>query len=179
MSGKKDKNKKLHVGCGENNINGWINADLQSNIADIELDARKTFPFRKNSISYIYNEHFIEHLTKNEGVFFLSECYRILKPNGILRISTPNLRWLAMRYLNKELIAIGGWKPKSPCDMFNEAMKLWGHQYVYDEDQLTFALMNAGFKNVYPCKYKESKDKNLDSIENRPFNNELIYEAVK
>lgn len=82
-------------------------------------------------------------------------------------------------YINKELISIQEWKPKSPCDMLNEAMRLWEHQYVYDEDELTFALRNAGFKDVYSCKYKESKDKNLDSIESRPSNNELIYEAVK
>lgn len=70
MNRKKMKMKKLHIGCGKNNMKGWINADLQGNIADVELDARKPLPFKKNSISYIYNEHFIEHITKKEGVFF-------------------------------------------------------------------------------------------------------------
>ena len=32
------------------------------------------------------------------------------------------------------------WAPRTPCDMVNEAMRLWGHLYVWDEDELIRAL---------------------------------------
>ena len=37
------------------------------------------------------------------------------------------------------------WAPRTPCDMVNEAMRLWGHLYVWDEDELMSALATAGF----------------------------------
>jgi len=40
---------------------------------------------KDNTYNGIYNEHFIEHLTKQEGISFLKEMLRIMQPGGILR----------------------------------------------------------------------------------------------
>lgn len=167
---------KLHIGCGKNYIEGWINADLKSKAADIEFDAREKLPYEDNTVSYIFNEHFIEHITQAEGFYFLSECYRILKPKGILRISTPNL-WHCVEIYTRGHIH-ESWAD-TPCEFLNGAMRKWGHQFVYDSNQLASALVKVGFKNVYPCLYRKSNDVNLESLESREFNNELIFEALK
>ena len=54
--------KKLHVGCGEIYLEDWINIDIESPKADLIHDLRKPLPFEDDSIDFIYNEHFIEHL---------------------------------------------------------------------------------------------------------------------
>jgi len=57
---------------------------------------------RDNSIKLIYTSHMIEHLTFSEAKFMLTEFYRILKPDGGLRIVTPNIDIFHNAYINNE-----------------------------------------------------------------------------
>src|SRR5215470_4711811 len=83
--------RKLHIGCGSNILNGWLNSDLRPHTRDVlHLDATKRFPFDDELFDYIFSEHMIEHVSYAEGLFMLGECYRILKKNGRIRLSTPN-----------------------------------------------------------------------------------------
>lgn len=62
---------KLHIGCGTVYKEGWINIDNNSdnNIEKMDFmwDLRKPLPLPENSVDFIYNEHFLEHLTVDEG----------------------------------------------------------------------------------------------------------------
>jgi ubiquinone/menaquinone biosynthesis C-methylase UbiE len=51
-------------------------------------DLSKTFPLKNNSVDVILASEIIEHLFDTD--FFLSECRRVLKKNGILILTTPN-----------------------------------------------------------------------------------------
>src|SRR6266498_1830799 len=87
------KSIRLHIGCGQEAIPGWINIDNQALPGvDRVLDIRRGLPYHR--IQAIYAEHFLEHLTLEEGLGFLKECRRVLAPSGILRLSTPNLDWV-------------------------------------------------------------------------------------
>jgi len=68
----------------------------------------------------------------------LSDCHRLLGKDGVLRISTPNLRHLAEGYLANDISAWAeqGWKPETPARFLNEALRLWGHQFVCDREEL-------------------------------------------
>jgi SAM-dependent methyltransferase len=46
--------------------------------------------FEDNTFDFVYSEHFFEHLFLEEAFELLKECYRILKPNGVIRISVPD-----------------------------------------------------------------------------------------
>jgi predicted SAM-dependent methyltransferase len=67
---------KIHLGCGTNYIKGWVNVDLDSPLADAHLDLRCPLPYADASVNFIFNEHFIEHVTREEGFAFLKECRR-------------------------------------------------------------------------------------------------------
>jgi len=56
------------------------------------FDVCEKFPLENNSFDAIYAGEIIEHVY--DVLFFLKECYRILKPNGVLVITTPNLATL-------------------------------------------------------------------------------------
>lgn len=60
---------------------------------DYEWDAlkRRSLPLESGSVDGIYCSHMIEHLPKNVANWFLSECYRLLRPKGVLRIVTPDV----------------------------------------------------------------------------------------
>lgn len=64
----------------------------------IHWDVRKGIPFNKNTFDVVYSSHLLEHLDKNVAKFFCQECYRILKPNGIIRIVVPDLHKIVMNY---------------------------------------------------------------------------------
>ncbi len=88
---------KLHLCCGARNEPGWINMDRDPP-ADIRHDVRVGLPYEDESFTHIYSEHAIEHFTKAEGLQLLRECRRVLKPGGVLRLSTPDLRYLVALY---------------------------------------------------------------------------------
>ncbi|MFN6992537.1 MAG: hypothetical protein ACK4MM_07455, partial [Fervidobacterium sp.] len=46
--------------------------------------------------------------TKTDGKKFLEECFRVLKPNGIIRIAVPDLERIAREYLKNLELALQG-----------------------------------------------------------------------
>src|SRR5262245_63880305 len=88
---------RLHIGCGAQSIAGWINIDNQGLPGvDQVLDVRQGLPFA--DMASIYAEHFLEHLSLDEVLAFLRECPRVLRPDGALRLSTPNLDWVVLTH---------------------------------------------------------------------------------
>jgi len=144
---------KLHVGCGPNYVPGWVNIDADKQYrADVYVDASKPLPYETDSVDAVLNQHFIEHLTLEEGMVFLKDCVRILKPGGLIRISTPDLLWLVQDY-NKSTpgnLQAYWCTPNfaTRCEMLNFSMKSWQHKFTFDEEDLTHRLMLAGFKNI-------------------------------
>ena len=58
---------RLHIGCGQEAIPGWINIDNRELPGvDRVLDVRQGLPFQ--DASAIYAEHFLEHLSLEEGL---------------------------------------------------------------------------------------------------------------
>jgi predicted SAM-dependent methyltransferase len=171
---------KLHLGSGGVNLTGWLNVDLDASNADLHLDLRAKLPFEDQSVTHIYSEHFIEHITREEALSLLKECHRVLKNDGVLRLSTPNLKFIAVSYLSRSIAEWGElWKPANPCFLMNEALRLWGHQFVYDAEELTQVLTEAGFDSIQSVNFGESLTDELVGLETRPFHNELIVEARK
>jgi len=117
----------------------------------------------------------IEHIPWHDGLFMLRECRRVLKPDGTIRIATPDLRvllglasggpsseryikWITDTFLN-------GLNIYKDSFVINNAFRNWGHQFLYDGELLEMALSQAGFSNISRCSIGESDDKNLRGIE--------------
>lgn len=56
------------------------------------VDIRKKLPFQDESFKYIYCSQVVEHLYLWQLNEFILECHRILKPGGVMRILTPDLK---------------------------------------------------------------------------------------
>jgi predicted SAM-dependent methyltransferase len=177
----KKMGNKLHLGCGQNYLNGWINIDIDSPKADNHFDLRKPMPYPDYSADFIFNEHFIEHVTLYESISFLKECYRVLKLGGVLRISTPDLDWMVEKYMQGNLDEWKdvGWRPGSKCLLLNQGMRMWGHQFVYDFLELCNTLSIASFYKIEKVSWRKSIYKELNMLEFRPYHREIIIEATK
>jgi predicted SAM-dependent methyltransferase len=62
----------------------------RTNFCDFYYQKGNLLPFEDNSINFIFSEHFFEHLFFDEALSLFKECYRILKPNGVIRTCVPD-----------------------------------------------------------------------------------------
>jgi predicted SAM-dependent methyltransferase len=172
---------KLHLGCGKNLLPGWRNIDIVEGPGVILQDLTREFQIRSGEVDFVFSEHFIEHITLEQAGFFFSECYRVLRKGGVLRVSTPDLCFLIKKYLEERLSEWKnvGWNPSTPCRMINEGMRLWGHQFLYDNQELETLLHEAKFSEVYSVEWRKSRHVELCNLECRPYHGELIFEAAK
>ncbi|MFM6251285.1 MAG: class I SAM-dependent methyltransferase, partial [Dolichospermum sp.] len=52
------------------------------------------------SFDVVYHSHVLEHFPKTEGERFIQECYRVLRPQGVLRVVVPDLEQITRMYLH-------------------------------------------------------------------------------
>jgi predicted SAM-dependent methyltransferase len=178
------KIRKLHIGCGERMLEGWLNADYRPASKSILcLDARKPFPLESNTFDYIFSEHMIEHISYTNGLKMLAECFRVLKSSGKVRLSTPDLAFFVKLYradkseLERDYIQWNTktfieWAPEAhETFVINNSVRAWGHQFIYDENTLRKAMESVGFSNIVEQKMQQSDNaalRNLESEERMP-----------
>jgi SAM-dependent methyltransferase len=66
--------------------------------AILRWNLARGIPFPDSTFDVVYHSHFLEHLEREAALTFLGECYRVLKPGGILRIVVPDLEKLVLVY---------------------------------------------------------------------------------
>lgn len=92
--------KLLNLGCGNTYHKDWINIDFVSNNLWVKAhNLLSGIPLESDSVDVVYHSHVLEHFTKEDGKAFIGECYRVLKPNGIIRIAVPDLETIAREYI--------------------------------------------------------------------------------
>ena len=92
--------RKLNLGCGTRFHPGWINVDLIPSAPGILChDLRRPLPFPDNSFDIVYHSHILEHFSREDGLRFLGECYRVCRPGGVIRVVVPDLEKKARLYL--------------------------------------------------------------------------------
>ena len=108
----------------------------------------------------------------------LTECHRVLRPNGTLRIATPDLAFLVDLYRSNKS-ELQQYYVKWTTDTFiaaapyyedtfviNNFVRDWGHQFIYDEKVLRYSLEKVGFRDIRKCDLNNSEDKELINLEN-------------
>lgn len=101
--------KLLNLGCGQNYHKDWINIDfVSSSDYVIPHNLLRGIPLKNQSVDIVYHSHVLEHFSKNDGLKFMEECWRVLKPGGIIRIAVPDLEVIAKEYLRNLELAVSG-----------------------------------------------------------------------
>lgn len=160
----------LHVGCGRQNktglkgfntdewkeirfdIDGNVNPDIQGTLTDMGL-------VESSSVDAIFSSHNIEHIFAHEVPIALKEFNRILKDDGIVVITCPDLQSVCDAVAKNKLLEplyVSPAGPISPIDI------LYGHRgfiangnvYMAHKCGFTYqtlvdAFYAAGFKNNY------------------------------
>jgi predicted SAM-dependent methyltransferase len=159
----------LQLGCGANCPTTFINVDFFWRPGvDLCWDLKRRLPFRSASISGIYTEHCIEHLSlfgtgfelRGPCVQLINECHRMMRPGAIIRIVVPD----AQLYLETYLHRIHGdatnrfpyegnkpnWLPILHVNriFYDGRESPMGHCTMFDFDLIAQLLKECGFHNV-------------------------------
>lgn len=99
----------VNIGCGSVFHPAWVNLDLSPpDPAVRRWEARRGLPFTDSMVDVCYASHVLEHLEPERGAQLLGDCYRVLKPGGIVRIVVPDLEVIAQLYLENLALAAAG-----------------------------------------------------------------------
>lgn len=109
----------------------------------IHFDLEKGIPVKSDTAIEIYNNDFLEHLFRESGEMMISECYRVLKKGGTLRMQTQDLDKLINEYQK-------GNREEFNRLVFNKKGQQYFsmHKFFYGFEDLKKFLVKTGFKNV-------------------------------
>lgn len=143
---------KLHLGCGEKYLEGYVNIDFPEGEhtvmkpkADIEADIR-TLSYPENSVDEIRSHHMFEHFTRAEALKLLSRWRGWLKPDGLLVIETPDFATSSSLYLSSSFFKR---KAQLSRHIIGSQEAVWAmHKDLWDKPKFSFVLKKLGFKNL-------------------------------
>lgn len=168
------------MGAGLHDKDGWLCVDLVPvKRAIVYMNATKPFPLPSMSFDVVHSEHMIEHIRFEQAEAMLSECRRILRPGGVVRIATPDLRnfthlldgiddTISARYVawsNSRDQRVPEHNVHNPAFVVNGFLREWGHTFVFDEPTLSGLMRLVGFTGVRRCAPGESEVEDLVGVE--------------
>lgn len=159
LIGKPKDSLKINAGSFTVMIKGFINIDKldlhayakEHGFLFDQVDVRYGLPYPDGSTELLNASHLIEHLNRDEATYFLKECRRILKPDGKLRIGTPDLNKLIEAYTQGDMERFNEHQPDEYRDSPSQADRFWriltpDHKTIYDYEALKQLLEETGFK---------------------------------
>lgn len=92
--------KYLNLGCGYRFHPSWTNVDFtETGPGVIAHNLTQGINFTNDSFEAIYHSHVLEHFSKSQAQKFIQECYRVLRPQGVLRIAVPDMEQIIRSYI--------------------------------------------------------------------------------
>lgn len=149
---------KLHLGCGNKILDGFLNCDLYNPLADIVCDIRN-LPFDDESVDLVYACHVLEHIRRHDVFRTFTEWARVLKFDGKLYVAVPDFEAVVEHYIeHREIKDIQGLLNGGQTYEGNE------HYVSFDFSYIKELLLQAGFCDVNRYDWRETEFANFDDF---------------
>lgn len=153
-----DRPLRLHLGCGDDYLKGWLNVDYSKNSkADIVMDFKDLKNlFSENSVQEVLMVHSISYLRFWEAIDFFSDIHRILQKNGKLTLEFPDVIKCAKSLLENDgnvkdyLEAIRGFYAFD-IEQIKKREKFITYAFGWSAWHLKHELEKIGFNQVRVC----------------------------
>jgi len=146
----------LDIGCGDGSIFHYIKDKFRrlygaeiaeeaacsarkQGITTFLMDLNQSLSYKDNTFDAVSCMEVVEHLL--DPCLLLSEIYRVLRPDGQLVLTTPNIRYFRTLYT----LIFKGIFPHTTTDTF-----VWGggHLHYFTRRDINTLLNKAGFKKI-------------------------------
>lgn len=149
---------KLHLGCGLKLLDGYINVDIRPELnCDVVDDVKQLNKFENDSAEEIYACHVLEHFNRFEYKEVLKRWFDILKTNGVLKISVPDIEAVIKQYNQgvplKNLMGFLYGGQTYPQNF---------HYIGFDFNTLKGDMEEIGFKNVKLWDWRNTNHNSVD-----------------
>ncbi|OIO68658.1 MAG: hypothetical protein COW19_02535 [Zetaproteobacteria bacterium CG12_big_fil_rev_8_21_14_0_65_55_1124] len=151
----------LEVGCGAgyslDEVSSCYDTTVGMDVSTIRLDERGTplsnwkfvmgdlnrgLPFKSSSVDGILANQVIEHVA--DPCFFVGEILRVLRPEGVVVVTTPNIR-----YIHHILrLVVQGKGPKTANDDIRDGVWDDGHLHYFTHRDLRDVFSGFEFRMV-------------------------------
>ena len=161
---------RLHLGCGQNHFDDYINIDYPpsehiiqvSNVADVFGDITK-LDFPQQSVDEIRLHHVFEHFSRVVSLAMLIKWHKWLKVGGKIHIETPDLMGSA-----RTLVSNASWKTKMGVvrHLAGDQAANWGyHVDHWFAERFEHTLRALGFESVQTRSTSWPKEPYLSNVE--------------
>jgi len=154
----------LHLGCGEQVIDGFINVDfLPHDDRVLEWDLLDYWPKDiKDSIDAAFSEDVMEHFFLLEQMYIFCSMNCALRRDGVYRVLMPNLDSLVESCqtfsVEKHVFYSEGQGITTGADALNAGLRFSGHRWLHNQESLSRAATICGFAAVPTTCYMSSVD---------------------
>lgn len=142
-------------------------------------DIVRGLPVPDGSCAGLYGSHVLEHLALADFRAALANCYRHLRPGGVLRVVVPDLEEAARNYLARlqadppaaaATFLRDTWlgeeaRPRGLKARIADAMGNSRHRWMWDYPALEDELKRAGFASVRRCAFGDATDPHFAAVE--------------
>ena len=151
---------KLHLGCGNKIIPGFINVDIRPlDGVDLVDDISRLNNIENNSTELIYACHVLEHFSRHEYINVLKRWYEVLEDGGKLRISIPDFEKVVDHYnKNKDIKKLLGFLYGGQNYEQNYHYCGWDFKSIKED------LLSIGFKDVYKYEWSKTEHSDIDDF---------------
>lgn len=145
---------RLHLGCGQNHFEGYINIDYPPSEHTVQTKAAADFfadittlSFPSSSVNEIRSHHVFEHFDRSTALALLCKWHEWLAPDGLLIIETPDIEASVQLLSSKEV----SYKEKQGVlrHLFGSHEAKWAvHMDGWDGKKFKHVLESLGFTVV-------------------------------
>ena len=174
-----DQTAWIDIGCGGNFEEGFYYLDILPAEILNPVDKKRYFRIdiantptaevaKLGKFDFVRLQHTFEHFSFEEGQQVLHQCAVLLKSNGIILITVPDLKIHVQKYLNsayKNWIGFKAWAnkriPEEAPDsfyfsIFTYSMPYESHKWCYDYEGLAYQLrVSKEFVNIRELKFDD------------------------
>ncbi len=142
---------RMHLGCGEQYLDGYVNVDLAAEQHTVQLQQRRDLEeniqdlvLPPGSCREVRSHHVFEHFPRAQALRLLMEWHRWLVEGGTLLLETPDLEHSLKSLLPQQAPAL---RSKVLRHLFGSQEASWAlHLEAYDEARFRHILPALGFE---------------------------------
>jgi SAM-dependent methyltransferase len=148
----------------------------------VRQDLTKPLPFADGTVDAVYSSHFFEHIYYSDAHAIARECFRVLKPGGVLRLALPDGEAWARELIEsgddeageagyRYLLRLGSHPLDRPTGKRALTSKIGGHIHRWQPTRglIRKMLIEAGFADseISDRKFLEGELPDIENIETR------------